>query len=674
MRSCATVVAIRILGPSMGSLLDRSFYDVIVIGGGHAGCEAALAAARAGCSTLMLTPNLDRIGFMPCNPSIGGPGKSHLVAEIDALGGEMARAADRAALQVRELNTSKGPAVRAVRVQADKNLYSLAMKEAIELQQRLHVRQDEAVSLIVEQQGTRVRVRGVETRASGAIAATAIVITAGTFLRGAMIAGEQRQPGGRWGDTADTKLAGSLAGVGLTLRRFKTGTPPRIDGRTIDFASLTPQPGSEEPCWLSRDGERGRLDLLALPPISAHPSASSLNPWRPQLPCWRGETNPAAHNLIRANLHRAPMFNGSIEGVGPRYCPSIEDKVARFGAKSSHPLFMEPEGWRTTEYYVQGLSTSLPPEIQESVIRSIPGLERSHVTRYGYAVEYDAVDPTELTPSLECRRVASLFLAGQVNGTSGYEEAAGQGILAGLNAANRVRDRASVVLRRDQAYLGVMIDDLVSKPFDEPYRMLTSRAEHRLLLRPETAASRLSRLAHEEGLIDAWRLGEVEQETDAVGELLALFSTRWFAPTPRHNGALAAAGLAPVSRSMDAVELLRRPDTTIEGLTAAIAHLGDEEMSLPPPYVCRRIENDVKYGGFIVKANREADRLRHLEDKLLPHELDYHAVPGLRAEACEGLTRHQPHTVGQASRLAAVTPSDLAALLVHTEVGKVAVP
>ncbi len=653
----------------MGKTLDPSFYDVVVIGGGHAGCEAALAAARAGCSTLMLTPNLDRIGFMPCNPSIGGPGKSHLVAEIDALGGEMARAADRAALQVRELNTSKGPAVRAVRVQADKSLYALAMKEALELQDGLHLRQDEAVSLLLDgDAGERPRVRGIQTRASGTITASSIVITAGTFLRGAMIVGEQRQSGGRSGDPADTKLAGSLAEIGLTLRRFKTGTPPRIDGRTIDFAVMAPQSGSVEPCWLSRDGELGRLDLLSLPPTAAHPQFSSPGGWRPQLPCWRVETNPAAHALIRANLHRAPMFNGAIDGVGPRYCPSIEDKVARFADKPSHPVFLEPEGWRTTEYYVQGLSTSLPTDVQESVLRSIPGLAGSHVTRYGYAVEYDALDPTELTPSLESRRVASLFLAGQVNGTSGYEEAAGQGLLAGLNAANRVRGRAAVVLRRDQAYLGVMVDDLVSKPFDEPYRMLTSRAEYRLLLRAETAARRLSRLAYEEGLIDAGRLSEVEQETREAADLSALFATRWFAPNPRHDAALAAGGLAPVSRSMDGLELLRRPETTVARLVAALAHLGDEEAFLPVPHVCRQIENDIKYGGFITKASREADRQRNLEDKLLPKEIDYVAVAGLRTEAREGLTRHQPRTVGQASRLASVTPSDLAALLVHVRV------
>ncbi len=655
----------------MGSTFNRSFYDVVVIGGGHAGCEAALAAARAGCSTLMLTPNLDRIGFMPCNPSIGGPGKSHLVAEIDALGGEMARAADRAALQIRELNSSKGPAVRAVRVQADKSLYALAMKEALELQQGLHLRQDEAVSLLLEgRAGECTRVRGVETRASGTITASAIVITAGTFLRGAMIAGEHRQPGGRWGDAADTKLAGSLGEIGLALRRFKTGTPPRIDARTIDFAAMTPQPGSEEPCWLSRDGELGRLDLLSLPPLAAHPRLPTPGGWRPQLPCWREETNPVAHALIRANLHRAPMFNGSIDGVGPRYCPSIEDKVARFADKPSHPIFLEPEGWRTTEYYVQGLSTSLPTDVQESVLRSIPGLSRSHVTRYGYAVEYDALDPAELTPSLESRRVASLFLAGQVNGTSGYEEAAGQGVLAGVNAANRVRGRAAVVLRRDQAYLGVMVDDLVSKPFDEPYRMLTSRAEYRLLLRPETAGRRLSRLACSEGLIDSRRLREIEQETNEAVNLHAFFATRWFAPNPRHDAAFAASGLAPVSRSMDGAELLRRPEATVARLVAALAHLGDEEAFLPQAHVCRQIENDIKYGGFISKANREADRHRHLEDKLLPEEIDYLAVAGLRTEAREGLRRYQPQTLGQASRLAAVTPSDLAALLVHVRAGE----
>lgn len=658
----------------MSSYHGRPFYDVIVIGGGHAGCEAALAAARAGCSTLVLTPNLDRIGFMPCNPSIGGPGKAHLVAEIDALGGEMARAADRAALQVRELNTSKGPAVRAVRIQTDKTLYALTMKEALERQPNLHLRQDEAVSLVLDRpSSSQPRVCGVETRASGTIGAAAIIITAGTFLRGAMIAGEQRQPGGRWGDAADTKLAGSLAGIGFRLRRFKTGTPPRIDGRSINFGITTLQPGSVEPCWLSRDGALNRLDLLSLPPIDAHPHAPS-GGWRPQLPCWRTETNPESHELIRANLHRAPMYNGAINGTGPRYCPSVEDKVARFGDKTSHPLFLEPEGWRTAEYYVQGLSTSLPADIQDAVLRSIPALRAAHVTRYGYAVEYDAVDPTELTPSLESRRVEALFLAGQVNGTSGYEEAAGQGILAGLNAANRVRNRPQVVLRRDQAYLGVMVDDLVSKPFDEPYRMLTSRAEYRLLLRPDTAHARFADLAHREGLIDAVRKQEIDQEEKQVSRLMAALAQCWFSSTPRHDAALQAAGLSPVSRSMDGLELLRRPETTLAALAAAVSHLRDEALTLPATHLLPRIEHDVKYGGFVEKANREASRHRQMEEKVLPAGLDYLTIPGLRIEARQGLTRVRPRTVGQAGRLPAVTPSDLAALLVHVKLAKSGTP
>ncbi|MBA2290033.1 MAG: tRNA uridine-5-carboxymethylaminomethyl(34) synthesis enzyme MnmG, partial [Chloroflexia bacterium] len=448
--------------------LRSQHYDVIVVGLGHAGCEAALAAARAGCSTLVITPNMDRIGYMPCNPSIGGPAKSHIVAEIDALGGAMARVADLTAMQVRRLNTSKGPAVQAIRAQCDKSLYAILMKEELELQDNLHILQDSTSGVILDNVSAtgQVTVTGVITAIAGPIAANCVIVTAGTFLRAKMIAGESRCSGGRAGDSADATLAGSLLDLGIKLRRFKTGTPPRIDSRTIDIAETEVQPGDDVPLWLSRDGELGRLDPVVLPPAPSGPFAHPEHRGgRLQVSCFQTHTSEQAHQIIRDNLHRAPMYNGSIEGAGPRYCPSIEDKVGRFADKSSHPIFIEPEGWRSHEVYIQGLSTSLPPDVQQAILPAIPGLRDARITRFGYAVEYDAVDPTELTHALESTRVSGLFLAGQINGTSGYEEAGGQGIVAGINAAARALGLPPLRLRREESYIGVMIDDLVTLAF-----------------------------------------------------------------------------------------------------------------------------------------------------------------------------------------------------------------
>lgn len=641
-----------------------SYYDVIVVGAGHAGCEAALAAARAGCTTLILTPNLDRVGYMPCNPSIGGPGKSHLVAEVDALGGEMARAADRAALQVRMLNTSKGPAVQAIRAQEDKLLYALAMKEALEHQERLELCQDEVltVTLVRSRGDERPRVAGVVTRARGTIRAKTVVITAGTFLRAAMIAGESRHSGGRAGDRADADLAASLGDLGFKLRRLKTGTPPRVDARTVDLSVCEPQPGSDEPIWISRDGLAGRLEPLTLPPLSIYQRSGG--DWRPQLSCFRTGTNTGTHDVIRANLHRAPMFNGSIEGVGPRYCPSVEDKVARFGDKPSHPIFLEPEGWRTAELYVQGMSTSLPFDVQDAALRTIPALRDVRVTRYGYAVEYDAIDPSELAPTMESRRVEHLFLAGQVNGTSGYEEAAGQGILAGLNAANAVRELPQVALRRDQAYIGVMADDLSSKPFEEPYRMLTSRAEYRLSLRPGTADDRLATLAFEHGLIGTNRWREIEEERSLLDRAIDALRNARLTPTIATAEIVENAGLASISRPLSAYELLRRPAVTIDEIAELLRRTGYGDLTLPP-HLLLRAEEEVKYGAFIEREAREVSRRASLERRQLPENIDYADVSGLRIEARQKLTANRPRTFGEAGRLSGVTPADVAALLIH---------
>lgn len=645
---------------------SRRHYDVIVIGAGHAGCEAALAAARSGCATLVLTPNLDRIGFMPCNPSIGGPGKSHLVAEVDALGGEMARAADRAVLQIRCLNTSKGPAVQAIRAQEDKALYAIAMKEALEHQPGLEICQDEVISLSLDQRGSgRPRVTGVVARRRGALTAEAVIVTAGTFLRGAMISGEDRTSGGRAGDSADTELAGSIASSGFKLRRLKTGTPPRIDARTVDFSACEIQPGSDEPLWLSRDGAKGRLEPLTLPPVSVH-RAYAADGWRPQLACFRISTNERTHEVIRANLHRAPMFNGTIEGIGPRYCPSVEDKVARFADKPSHPIFLEPEGWRTNELYVQGMSTSLPPDVQDAALRTIPALRDVVVTRYGYAVEYDAVDPSEITATLESRRVERLFFAGQINGTSGYEEAAGQGIIAGINAAAAVANRAPLVLRRDQAYIGVMIDDLVTKPFDEPYRMLTSRAEFRLSLRPSTADWRLGELAAERGLVTAARREEVARERRMVQDAVAALNATLLTPSASHRAALESAGFEPLTRTLLAAELLRRPGVSLNDVVAVLDERHRDLFAELGRDVLQLVEEEVKYGAFVERERREVERRAALEHRALPDGIDYARVDGLRIEAAIKLSTQRPRTIGEASRLLGVTPSDIAALLIHT--------
>ncbi|EAD5401321.1 tRNA uridine-5-carboxymethylaminomethyl(34) synthesis enzyme MnmG [Listeria monocytogenes] len=621
---------------------DAGTFDVIVVGAGHAGVEAGLASGRMGAKTLMLTINLDMVAFMPCNPSVGGPAKGVVVREVDALGGEMGRNTDKTYIQMRMLNTGKGPAVRALRAQADKWDYQHEMKHTIEKEENITLRQGLVDRLVIEDGVCK----GVITNSGAIYYAKTVVITTGTFSRGEIIVGELRYSSGPNNQQPSVKLSEHLEELGFELRRFKTGTPPRVKSSTIDYSKTEEQPGDDHPRAFSFDTVEMLLD---------------------QLPCWLTYTNETTHEIIQANLHRSPMFTATKKGTGARYCPSIEDKIVRFSDKPRHQIFLEPEGKNTEEVYVQGLSTSLPEEVQREMLRTIPGLENVEMMRVGYAIEYDAVMPDQLWPSLETKLVEGLFTAGQINGTSGYEEAAGQGLMAGINAARKVFEKEPVILGRDQAYIGVLIDDLVTKGTEEPYRLLTSRAEYRLLLRHDNADLRLTEIGHEIGLISDERYERFLAKQSAIeAEKERLQKTR-IKPTAEVQAMLKEIGSGELKDGILAADLLRRPEITYD----KIAQIVSRETFVTDE-IAEQVEIQIKYEGYIQKSNLQVEKMKRMEDKKIPENIDYDAISGLATEALEKLKKIEPLSIAQASRISGVNPADISILLVYIEQGKIA--
>lgn len=618
-------------------------YDVIVVGAGHAGCEAALAAARMGEKTLLLTINLDMVAFMPCNPSIGGPAKGIVVREIDALGGQMGKNIDATYIQMRMLNTGKGPAVRALRAQADKNAYHRLMKATLEQEPNLTLRQGLVERLLVHNKVCQ----GVVTNTGARYRAQAVVLTAGTSSRGKIIIGELMYSSGPNNSLPSIKLSEDLEKHGFQLQRFKTGTPPRVAKNTVNFSKMEEQPGDTTPHAFSYE---------TLP-------QSYL---KDQISCWMTYTNAHTHQIIRDNLDRAPMFSGVIQGVGPRYCPSIEDKIVRFADKPRHQIFMEPEGRDTEEYYVGDFSTSMPEEVQQQMLHSVAGLEHAQMMRPGYAIEYDIVEPWQLKQTLETKIIAHLYTAGQMNGTSGYEEAAGQGIIAGINAALQVKQQAPLILKRNEAYIGVMIDDLVTKGTTEPYRLLTSRAEYRLVLRHDNADLRLTEYGHQLGLISAQRYQQFQHKAQQISQEIARLQKVRIKPSAQVNELLAQYQMAPLQDGVLAADFLKRPQIHYSDIQDLI---GGPELPLP---VIEQVEISIKYAGYIKKQEAQIAHLKKLEAKKIPANLDYDDVQGLATEALQKLKKINPTTIAQASRISGVNPADLSILMIYIQRGRIA--